>query len=96
MKNKKNGAFFDVERSVITLALGSRPRQGLARVRAKKEAWECRRVRRNEPSHSQVNSHFGSWSLNGLSNLQKSIAGVKTHWIRKFFISLEISQNLNV
>ncbi len=28
-----------------------------------------RKVWRNEPSHSQVSSHFGSWSLDGLSNL---------------------------
>ncbi len=30
--------------NVATLALGSRPRQGLARVWAKKEAWGCRRM----------------------------------------------------
>jgi hypothetical protein len=32
-------------RSVTTLALGSRPRQGLARMRAKREVRECGRVR---------------------------------------------------
>jgi len=26
--------------SIVTLALGSQPRQGLARVQAKKEVWE--------------------------------------------------------
>jgi hypothetical protein len=43
--------------------------QGPARVRAKKEAQshiscsrECKRVRGNELSHSQVNSYFGNWS----------------------------------
>jgi hypothetical protein len=30
---------------------------------------EYKRVWVNEPSHSQVNSHFGSWSPNGLLNL---------------------------
>jgi hypothetical protein len=41
-----------------------------------------------EPPHSQVNSHFGSWSHDGLPNLQRTIVGVKTHWIKKFLISL--------
>jgi hypothetical protein len=34
-----------------------------------------------------MNSHFGSWSPDGLSNLQRAIAGVKTHWIEEFLIS---------
>jgi hypothetical protein len=41
-------------------------------------------------------SHFGSWSLDGLLNLQKVIAGVKTHRIEEFFISLESSWNVDV
>jgi hypothetical protein len=56
-------------RSVTTLALGSQPRQGVARLRAKRETRESfhmlprvQRVWGNEPSHSQVNSHVGSWS----------------------------------
>jgi hypothetical protein len=32
-------------------------------------SWECRRVWENEPSHSQGNSHLGSWSLEGFPNL---------------------------
>jgi hypothetical protein len=57
---------------VATLALGSRPRQGVARLRAKRETWESlhmflgvQRAWRwgNEPSHSQVNSYVGNWSL---------------------------------
>jgi hypothetical protein len=40
--------------------------------------------------------HFGSWSPNGLSNFQKVITGVKTHWIEKFIIPLERSWNVNV
>ncbi len=31
----------------------------------------------NDPTHSQMDSHFGSWTPNGLSNLQKSIWKVK-------------------
>jgi hypothetical protein len=50
--------------------------------------WESMRI---EFPHSQVNSHFGSWSLDGLSNLQEVIAGVKTHGIEEFLISLESS-----
>jgi hypothetical protein len=41
-----------------------------------------------------VSSHLGSWSLDGLSNLQRAIARVKIHWIEEFFISLEIFWNL--
>jgi hypothetical protein len=44
----------------------------------------------------QVNSHFGSWSLDGHLNLQMEIEGVKNHWIEEFLISLESSWNLNV
>jgi hypothetical protein len=57
-----------VGESVVTLALGLRPRQGVARWRAKRETREhvtCPReckVWGNQPSHSQVNSHVGSWS----------------------------------
>jgi hypothetical protein len=54
---------------VTTLALGSWPRQGVARLRAKKKTWEShhilprvQRVWEHEPSHSQVNSNVGSWS----------------------------------
>jgi hypothetical protein len=53
--------------NATTLTLGSWPRQGLVKVRAKSEAWthvscswECGRMWWNEPPHSQVNSHFGS------------------------------------
>jgi hypothetical protein len=57
---------------------------------------ECRRVWGNEPSHSQVGSHFGSWIPNGLLNFQKAILRVKTHWIEEFFIPLESSWNIYV
>jgi hypothetical protein len=48
-------------------------------------------MRGNEPPHSQVSSHFGSWSPDGLSTFQKMIVRVKTHWIEKFLVSLKIS-----
>jgi hypothetical protein len=58
-----------VNRNVTTLTLGSRPRQGLARVWAMREPQEsyfmlskCEKVWGNEPSHSQVNSPLGSWN----------------------------------
>ncbi len=55
--------------NVVTLALGSRLKQGLARLRTKREAWKShhmllgvQRVWGNEPSHSLVNSHCESWN----------------------------------
>ncbi len=55
---------------VVTLTLGLRPRQGVARVWVKKKTQEShhilpgvQRVWGHEPSHSQVNSHVGSWNL---------------------------------
>jgi hypothetical protein len=55
--------------NVTTLALGLWPRQGVARLWAKRETREShnilprvQRLWRNEPSHSQVNSHVASWS----------------------------------
>jgi hypothetical protein len=55
--------------------------------------WESVRI---EPPHSQMDSHFGNWTPDGLSNLQRAIAGVKTHWIETFLISLESSWNVDV
>jgi hypothetical protein len=88
---------------VTTLALGSWPRRWFVRLWAKRKlgshiscSQECKRVRGNEPSHSQVNSHFGIWSPNGFPNFQKAIAKVKTHWIEEFFVSLGSYGNINV
>jgi hypothetical protein len=54
---------------VTTLALGSRLKQGVAKLRAKRETREShhmlpgvQRVWGNEPSPSQVNSHYGNWN----------------------------------
>jgi hypothetical protein len=53
-------------------------------------SWECKRMRGNELTHSQMSSHFGNWSPDGFQNVQREIIGVKTHWINKVLISLEI------
>jgi len=34
-------------------------------------------------------STLGIWNPNGLLNLQRTIAGVKTQWIEEFFMFLE-------
>jgi hypothetical protein len=57
---------------------------------------QCKKVWGNEPPQSQMNSHFGSWSPDGLPNLQRAIVAVKTHYIEFFLISLENYWNLNV
>jgi len=57
---------------------------------------ECGRMWRNELSHSQVSSHFGSCNPDGLSHYQKTIIKVKTHWIKEFVISLESFWNVDV
>jgi hypothetical protein len=36
-----------------------------------------------------MNSHFGSWSPDGLSKFQRMIARVKTLLLEEFFISME-------
>jgi len=47
----------------------------------------------NEPPHSRVSSHFGSWNFNAFPNFQRAILGVKTHFIETFLTLLEISWN---
>jgi len=73
---------------VVTLALGSRPKQGFARLRAKREAREWKKVWGNEPSHSQKSFHFGSWSPGGLPNVQRAISRVKNQWLKEFFYTI--------
>ncbi len=43
----------------------------------------------DDDSHSQVSSHCEGSSPDGLPNLQRAIAEVKTPQIEEFFISLE-------
>jgi hypothetical protein len=88
---------------VATLALGSRPRQGLARGWAKRKpknhiscSRECKREWGNKPSHSQRSSHFGSWSPHGFLNFHRAILGAKTQWIEDFLIPLETSWTIDV
>jgi hypothetical protein len=54
---------------------------------------ECEGMNFHTP---KVNSHFGSWSFDGLLNFQSMIVGVKNHWIKKFLISLKRSWNIDV
>jgi hypothetical protein len=54
---------------VTTLALGSRPRRRFAKARAKREC-------EDKDSHSQVSSHFGSWSEASLSSLLNPLEGL--------------------
>jgi hypothetical protein len=70
------------------------PSLGLATkgTQAKRSVRECE----EEDSHSQVSSHFGSWSPSGLSNLQRIIAEVKTPCIKEFFIPLKIYWSVDV
>jgi hypothetical protein len=88
---------------IVTLTSSSWPRQGFAKVRAKRNpeshiscSWECGRVWGDEPPHSQVSSHFGSWNPDGFSNFQRTIVGVKVHFIKEFLTSLESSWNVDV
>jgi hypothetical protein len=75
---------------VVALALGSRPRQGLARLQVKRKPRSEGKCEGTNPHTPKGNSTLGVWSPGGLWNLQKAIAGVKTQWIEEFFKSLEI------
>jgi hypothetical protein len=94
---------FLVGESVATLALGSQPRQGVARLRAKWEtqehstcSWECKEC-------EGMNPHTPKWTPmlrvgvpKGLPNHQSMIAGVKTPCLKEFFISLESYWSVDV
>jgi hypothetical protein len=68
---------------VATLALGSWPRQGLARLWAKRKP-------RSEGKCEGMNLHtpkgatLGIWNPGGLPNLQRVIAGVKANGLKSF------------
>jgi len=74
---------------VATVALGLQPKQGLARLQAKKKPGsegKCEGM----TLHTRKGTYIlGVWSPGGLPNLQRTITGVKTQWIEDFFISLE-------
>jgi hypothetical protein len=42
----------------------------------------------NEPSHSQREFNFGSWSPSTLLNFQKEISGVKTPCLKEFLYTI--------
>jgi hypothetical protein len=82
------------KRVVATLVLGSRLRQRVARVWFKKETREShhifpgvQRVWGHEPSHSQVNSHVGSWSPKRiLESSERNCKGQNSSPWRFFYI----------
>jgi len=69
--------------------LGSRPRQRLARLWAKRKPSSEGKFEGMSPHTPKRASTLRVWSLDGLSNFQRVISMVKTHSIKKFFISLE-------
>jgi len=75
---------------VATLALGSRPKQGFARLWAKRKPRSEGKCEGMNPHTPKKAFTLGVWSPGGLLNLQRKLAGVKTQWIEEFLISLEI------
>jgi len=74
---------------VATLALGSQPKQGLARLQAKRKPGSEGKCEGMTPHTPKGTYTLGIWSPGGLLNFQRTIVGVKTQWIEIFFISLE-------
>jgi len=58
--------------------LGSRPRQGLARLRARRKPGGKGKCEGMNPHTPKGVSTLGVWSPGGLPNLQRAIVGVKT------------------
>jgi hypothetical protein len=82
-------------KSVATLALGLRPKQGLARLWAKRRSLGVKGSVREWTLTLPRELHLGSWSPDGLLNVQREITRVKTQWIQEFFIPLESYWNLD-
>jgi hypothetical protein len=80
--------------NVATLALGSQPKQGLARLRAQRKPESEGKCEGMNPHTPKGASTLGVWSPGGL--FQKVISKVKTQWIKEFFISFESYWNENV
>jgi len=81
---------------ITTLALGSWPRQGFARLRAKRKLeseGKCEGMNPRTPKRASI---LGVCSPSGLPNFQITITRIKTQWIKKLFISLESYWNLDV
>jgi hypothetical protein len=88
--NPLNVCFLISTTHVATLALGSWPKQGVARLRAKKETREShhmfpgvRRVWGNEPSHFQMNPHCGSWNPKWTLEFSEHNCRGQTHRLEK-------------
>jgi hypothetical protein len=63
---------------VATLTLGLRPRQGLARLWAKRKPGSERKCEGMNPHTPKRASTLGVWSPDGLPNLQRAITWLKT------------------
>jgi hypothetical protein len=89
--------------SIATLALGSRPRQGLAKARVKREAQESHFMLLGVQENARewtltLPNELPLWELEYQWTPESSGSDcrVKTQWIEELFISLEIYWNLNV
>jgi hypothetical protein len=89
--------------SVAALALGSRPKQGLAKARVKREAQESYFMLLGVQESARewtltLPNELPLWELESqwIPESSRSDCRVKTQWIKEFFISLEIYWNLNV
>ncbi len=89
--------------NVATLALGSQPRQGVARLRAKWETREHSTCSRECKECEGMNPHTPKWTPmlgvgvpKGFPNLQSAIARFKTLFLEEFFISLESYWSVDV
>jgi len=76
--------------------LGSQPRQGFARLRAKRKPESERKCEGMNLHTPKGASTLRIWSPNGFPNFYRTIAGVKTQCIEKFFISMKSSWNEDV
>jgi hypothetical protein len=89
---------------VATLALGSQPKQGVARLRAKRKTRESHHMLPGVPKNVKEwtftlpseTPMLGVGVSNELPNIQSKIAGVKTHCLEEFSISLKKYWSVNV
>jgi hypothetical protein len=99
--NNNDTKGFHNKGNVATLALGLRPRQGVARLQAKREtrehftcSQECKECEgMNPPKWTPM---LGIRVPKGLPNFQSTIARVKNPCLEEFFISLESYWSVDV
>jgi len=77
---------------ITTLTLGLWPKQGHGKLwvesatwESHSHSWECGRVWRNEPTYSQLGSHFGSWSPENSQIFRKRFEGLKLIGLNFFY-----------